>query len=157
MWNSVCEDDEPGWEYKEAQRLAKKERKKAKKEVVRKAKEEKEKKEVARRKEETAEMRKSQTPTGAPAITRLGSPFDYQRSKHAVQLCTQDLAKTTHLNNDAEERDSVAGAEGGESKIEYDTQSPRGLAIEEVLGISRPDNVKKQPRPASGARTCALM
>ncbi|KAH0381017.1 hypothetical protein KCU92_g7184, partial [Aureobasidium melanogenum] len=153
MWNSVCEDAEPGWEYKEAQRLEKKERKKAKKEVARKAKEE----EKEKSERETAEMRKSQTPTGAPAITRLVSPFDYQRSKHTAQLCTQDLAKITQNNNEAEERDSVAGAEGGESKIEYDTQSPRGLAIEEVLGISRPDNVKKQPRTASGARTCALM
>ncbi|KAG9549213.1 hypothetical protein KCU71_g15450, partial [Aureobasidium melanogenum] len=157
MWNSVCEDAEPGWEYKEAQRLEKKKQKKAKKEAVGKAKEEKEKKEVARRREESAEMRKSQTPTGAPAITRLGSPFDYQRSKHTAQLCTQDLAKIRHHNNDAEERDSVAGADDGESKIEYDIQSPRGLALEDVLGVSRPDNVKKQPRPASGARACALM
>ncbi|KAG9591952.1 hypothetical protein KCU77_g6694, partial [Aureobasidium melanogenum] len=30
MWNSVCEDAEPGWEYKETQRLEKKERKKVK-------------------------------------------------------------------------------------------------------------------------------
>ncbi|KAG9596215.1 hypothetical protein KCU77_g5499, partial [Aureobasidium melanogenum] len=160
MWNSVCEDAEPGWEYKEAQRLAKKRQQETRREVARKQKEEKEEvneKLEREEKEETAEMRRSQTPPVAPAITRLGSPFDYQRSKHAAQPCTQDLARITHNNHGAAESDSVLDAENDGFEIEHDTKSCQGLSLEEVLGISRPDNVKKQPRPASGARTCALM
>lgn len=95
MWNSVCEDAEPGWEYKEAQRMAEQERKKANKEVTRKRKEA-EKEEVAEvreEKEETAEVARRQSPPSAPTISGLGSPSDYRRSKRAAQLCTQNHAR----------------------------------------------------------------
>ncbi|KAH0347505.1 hypothetical protein KCU83_g6687, partial [Aureobasidium melanogenum] len=139
MWNSVCEDAEPGWEYKETQRLEKKERKKVKKEVAGKEKEKNEEE-----KEESAET----ADRHVPAISGLGSPFDYQRSKCAAQVCSQNLARIMHDNKDAKDKDAI---------LDYDTKSCQGLSLEEMLRISRPDNVKKQPRPATEARTCALM
>ncbi|KAG9839927.1 hypothetical protein KCU98_g9015, partial [Aureobasidium melanogenum] len=129
MWNSVCEDAEPGWEYKEAQRMAEQERKKANKEVTRKRKE--------AEKEEVAED--------------LVRPLTIDEAN----ALRNSVPKITHDNKNAGERNSIA--EDGDIKIEHDNNSCQGLTLEEVLGISRPDKVKKQPRPASGARTCALM
>lgn len=186
MWNSPCEDAEPGWTYKEAQRQAKKQQKEAKREgtatkelekeakreeVARKQLEKKEKEEKdkieaveVRRKQEAAEAAQRQARPDAPAITGLDSPFTYQRSNHAARLRTQALA--TILHNNIEEKDAAFGAEHDRLEFRHDVQSRQELALEleqlrivlvELLDDLRSEGVSEQPPPASGYGGCVSM
>lgn len=172
MWNSPCEDAEPGWTYKEAQRQAKKQQKEAKregtatKELEKKEKEEKDKSKAAevRRKEEAAEAAQRQARPDAPAITGLDSPFTYQRSDHAARLRTQALVDILH--NNAEETDAAFGAEHDRPEFRHDVQSRQELALEleqlrivlvELLDDLRSEGVSEQPPPASGYGGCVSM
>ncbi|KAK6008374.1 hypothetical protein QM012_000277 [Aureobasidium pullulans] len=125
MWNWVCEDAEPGWEYKEAQKQEKNQQKQAKKEVARKARGDEEKREAAeartKKEEETAEAVRRQTRSDASAMTALNSPFNYQRSNHAARLRTQTLIHTLH--NNTKELDAALGFEDDRPEARYNNPS----------------------------------
>lgn len=168
MWNSVCEDAEPGWEWKESQRLEEEERKKLKTKAATKGNkkwkgEKEEEKEQKEQKGETAEVEESQTPTITPTISGLGSPFDYQPSNHATRLQTQVLVNVLH---NTEGLDATPGAGNDRPNSWYGIQSRQDLALEleqlhivlvDLLNILRSEDVNEQSSPACVSGRCVLM
>ncbi|KAH0371561.1 hypothetical protein KCU65_g1851, partial [Aureobasidium melanogenum] len=150
MWNSVCEDAEPGWEWKESQRQKREQRKKVEKGTTMQEEEKDTVKRNKEDKEETAKAARTQTPPAAPTISGPNSPFNYRQSERATQLCTQILAQIMYNSN-------YAILEDRESEVEHRTKSCQGLTLEDALDISRPENIKKQHSSASRSRNCALM
>lgn len=159
MWNSVCEDAEPGWEWKESRRLEEKEQKQPKQETKETGQKEKEGEE----KEEIAEATRIQSPATALAISRLGSPFVYQQSIHAARSQSQALANTLH---DVEEFDANLGDDQSRPNFKHDIQSRQDLALElellhivlvELLNVLQSEDVNEQSQPVRGFGRCVLM
>ncbi|KAG9683021.1 hypothetical protein KCU95_g13746, partial [Aureobasidium melanogenum] len=153
MWNSVCEDAEPGWEWKESRRLEGKEQKQPKQETKETGQKEKEGEE----KEEIAGATRIQSPATALAISRLGSPFVYQKSIHAARSQSQALANTLH---DVEESDAKLGDDQSRPNFKHDIQSRQNLALElEQLHIVlvESEDVIEQSQPVRGIGRCVLM